>query len=222
MGNDPLQDDRDDRIAQLEGKLERSSGVGVKAPVALIAIVLSVGLLWYERLDVAYYFGSREPVSLGVEGEYRFDLLRTNHYAQVHGIPTSRGAYSEEKGQTYLVVGLRDTPVLVRRAAFAGERPPLQPNQTPFAVRGRLLARADAERYDDGFKLLESMGEIRPRDGKLWILVEGERPGGDALTALYASAVAAFALLNAWFLWRELWHLSRRKAKAQKPQSPNA
>lgn len=217
MGNDPLQDDRDDRIAQLEGKLARSSGVGVKAPVALIAIVLSGALLWYERLDISYYFGSRDPVSLGTEGDYRFEALKSNRYAQVHGVPTTRGAYSEEKGQTYLVVGLRDTPVLVRRAAFAGERPPLQPNQTAFAVRGRLLAREDAERYEDGFKLLKEMGEVRPRDGKLWILVEGERPGGDSLTALLSAAVGAFALLNAWFLWRELSHLARRKAAAKKP-----
>jgi len=60
------------------------------------------------------------------------------------------------------------------------------------------------------------MGEGRPRDGKLWILIESERPGGDALTALLASAVGAFALLNAWFLWRELSHLARRKAPAKK------
>jgi hypothetical protein len=211
MENDPLQTDRDDRIAKLEGKLARSSGVGVKAPVALFAIVLSGALLWYERLDVLYYFGSREAVSLGGEGEYRFEGLVTNRYAQVHGVPTTRGAYSEEKGQTYVVVGLRDTPVLVRRAAFAGERPPLQPNQTPFAVRGRLLAREDAERYEDGFKRLNDMGEVRPRDGKLWILVEGERPGGDALTALMSAAVGAFAMLNGWFLWRELAHRARRK-----------
>ncbi|MHB8876567.1 MAG: hypothetical protein ACYC8T_22970 [Myxococcaceae bacterium] len=212
MDSDPLKDDRQTRIAELERRIARSSGVGVKAPVAVIAILLSLGLLWEMRRDLAYYFGSREPITLGTEGDYHFEALRSNTWAQVHGIPTTRGAYSEEKGQVFVMVGLRDTPLAVRRPGLVGERPPLQPSQTPFAVRGRLLSREDAPRYEDGFKLLADMGEVRPHGGKLWVLIEGERPGGDTLTGLLSSLLVAFALLNGWFLWRELSHRLRARA----------
>ncbi len=223
MESHPLQDDREARIAELEGRLARQSGVGVKAPVAAVAVALCLGLLWYERLDLAYYVGSRDPIGLGAEGDYHFERLSSNHYAQIHGTPTTRGAYSSERGQTYVAVGLRDTPVLVYRPALPGEAPPRQPGQTPFAVRGRLLSQPDAERYSDAFKLLGEAGEVRPRDGLLWVLVEGERPGADTLTAALAAAVGAFALLNGWFFARDVRHrlraLRRGPPEAQSPKA---
>jgi hypothetical protein len=228
---EPLHTDRDARIAELEARLTRRSGVGVKAPVALIAILAAGGLMWLQRLDVEYYFSSREPVTLGSEGDYRFESLTPNRYAQVHGIPTARGAYSSEKGTTYVVVGLRDTPVLVRRPALPGEdwkqgSTPPQPNQSPFGVRGRLLScvvvekpeggigcgSGEAARYEEGFHKLAELGEVRPRDGKLWILIQGDSPRSNLGTLAWMTGLVLFAAINGWLLWRDLAHRLRKKA----------
>jgi hypothetical protein len=46
------------------------------------------------------------------------------------------------------------------------------------------------------------MGEVRPHLGRLWILVEGEKPGAELSTLLFVAGLGIFFLLNAWFLWR--------------------
>lgn len=165
-------------------------------------------LLWQLRGDLAYHFSPKEPLFLGAEGAYQFGLLASNRYAQVHGTPSSRGAYSVEDGTTYVVVGLTGTPLLVRRRAMPheawtpGTRPP-RPDQTPFAVRGRLVSRADAGRYEEAFRVLESSTELSPGGG-LWLLIEGERPGEDPATALWLFGLGAFAAVNLWFAFRAL------------------
>jgi hypothetical protein len=203
-----LQQERDRRIAELEERLRRR-GVGVKAPVAVLALVVGgvlLGLLWK---DLAYVFSSRTPLTLGAEGEYRYEQLESNRYVQVHGVPTLRGAYGREGEDVYVVVGLRESPFLVRRRALPGEewapgRVPPRPDPRPFGVRGRLLAEEDAERYREGFKLLREMGEVQPRDGRLWLVVEGERPGGDKGVLLAALVLVLFLLGNAALLVRGL------------------
>lgn len=201
-----MQGEREERIAELEERLRRRSPVGVKAPLALIAIGAAGFLLWMERLQLEYFFSSREPISLGAEGDYHLERLASNRYAQVHGIPTSRGAYSKQDERTYVVVGLTETPLLVWRGALSGEewvdQVPPRPNQSPFGVRGRLLARADARRYEDGFKELEQMGEVKPA----WILVEGERPGTSVSALLWLGGLGLFLTFNLWLLIRSLAH----------------
>jgi hypothetical protein len=71
-------------------------------------------------------------------------------------------------------------------------------------VRGRLLAEEDAERYQEGFKLLREMGEVQPRDGKLWLVREGERPGADKGLLFVALVLVTFILGNAALLIRGL------------------
>ena len=111
--------ERDERIAALEQRLQRRTPVGVTAPVAALAVALALAAIWiFERRDWQYYVSQVEPISLGREGEYRWDLLRSNRYAEIHGVPTTRGLYAPESDEVMVVVGLRDTPVLVRRRAF--------------------------------------------------------------------------------------------------------
>lgn len=203
-----LREQRERRIAELEERLRRR-GVGVRAPVAVFAMVVGgvlLGMLWK---DLAYFVSPRAPVTLGAEGAYRYEALESNRYVQVHGIPTSRGAYGREGEDVYVVVGLRESPLLVRRGALPGEewspgRVPRQPDQRPFGVRGRLLAEEDAERYREGFTLQRELGEVRPRDGRLWLVVEGERPGGDRGTLWVALLLVTFILANGALLLRGL------------------
>lgn len=211
---DPLQQEREERISELQRRLEASNPVGVKAPVALAAMVGAVVMLVIDRRDVGYEFSPRSPIRLGAEGDYHLDGLRSNRYAEIHGTPTLRGTYGRDKEHTFLLIGLRDTPVVVRRNANPAERwipgtTPPQPDQRPFGVRGRLLSQEDAPAYADGFAKLAAIGELHPKSGRMWILIEGEKPGSDARTLAFTGGLGGFFLLNAWFLWRAIHSRAR-------------
>lgn len=206
MSRQQRQEERDERIAQLEARLARR-GVGVRAPVLVLAMVVGGVLLGRVWKDVAYFFSPRTPRTLGSEGAYRYELLESNRYVQLHGIPTSRGAYGREDEDVYVVVGLRESPFLVRRGALPGEewapgQAPRQPDQRPFGVRGRLVAEEDAERYRDGFRLFRDMGEVQPKDGRLWMVLEGERPGADKGVLWVALLLLSFIGANGALLIR--------------------
>lgn len=185
MSEDQLvREERERRIAELEARLARRPRSPLRAPVSLVAIGVAVALLWMQRRELLYFFSSREPLSLGAEGSYRYPALVSNRYAQLHGLPTSVGAYERDGSAVFVLVGLRESPFVVRRPALPGEdwlpgRTPPRPDQRPFAVRGRLLAEQDAPRYQEAFTLLRSKGEVQPLEGRLWIVIEGERPGED-------------------------------------------
>ena len=174
--------------------------------MALAGSLVLIGMQWR---DVAYFFSFPEPITLGSEGDYHFERLAENRYAQIHGAPSLRGVYSSERGGTYVVVALRGTPVLVRRGTLPGEswspgQVPPQPNQRAFAVRGRLLRRMDAGRYREAFEKLSALGEVHPLNGALWMLIESEKPRSDLGLVATALLLAAFAALNAFFLRRSL------------------
>ncbi len=201
-------EERERRMAELEARLKRRR-VGVRVPVMLVALGVSGVLLSMLAPDVAYFFSPRTPLTLGAEGAYRYELLESNRYVQVHGVPTARGAYGRDGDAMYVVVGLRESPFLVRRGALPGEewvagRAPRQPDQRPFGVRGRLLSEAAARDQREGFRLLREMGEVQPHEGRLWLIVEGERPGADLGVLLVALVLVAFMLGNTALLVRAL------------------
>ncbi len=210
MRSEPsLRGARDRRIAELEARIGRSTAVGVKIPVALTAIVLSSALLVLERKETAYFFAPPSPVDLGSEGQYRWEQLESNRYAQLHGTPTVRGAYEREKEGTFVLVGVLGTPIVVRRRALAGEdwqagRAPPQPDQRPFAVRGRLLSAQDGPQYRDALAKLASFGELTAPPERLWLLLEGERPRSKAGAVLASAALLIFLLVNAALLWQAI------------------
>jgi hypothetical protein len=198
--------DPDEALAELERRSARST-LGIRAPVALAGLAV-VGLLaWQWRVDVAYVFSPREPLTLGAEGAYRLEDLRSNRYVQLHGVPTQRGIYVEESGRASVIVGLRDSPFLVKRGPLPGEerapgRPPPRPDQRPFGVRGRLLSRADAPAYAEAFDQFRGFGEVQPVKGELFLVVEGDKPGRDVALAVIMGLLSAFASFNAWVLSR--------------------
>ncbi|MFL5320501.1 MAG: hypothetical protein ACJ790_12645, partial [Myxococcaceae bacterium] len=53
----------------------------------------------------------------------------------------------------------------------------------------------------DDFK---SWGEVHPKDGQLFLIVEGEKPGTDAGLGVLLAVLVAFVALNAYFLVRAL------------------
>ena len=211
-----LQHARDARIALLEERMAKRSGVGVKLPLALLAMGFASYFLWRGRLDAAYVFASRTPTTLGAEGSYDFSKLATNTYVQVHGVPGERGVYSPSPGETRVGVVLQDTPIVVWRKTLSTEvwrpgRLPPRPDARPLALRGRLLAQGDAKDLKQLFEQLGPRDNLRPYEGALYVLREGERPGADWTPVVIGVALVGFLALNAVLLIRELGHRLRRR-----------
>lgn len=198
--------DRAARIAELEARVNRPRGVGVLPPVAALAFVGALAVLWLQKADLEYFNSPRVPLELGAEGDYRFGDAVSNRYAQIHGTPTVRGVYFEDHGKRWVGVGLQDTPLVVVRTIFPSEsfEPGVKgsrPDQRPFAVKGRLLSRADAEtHFEHVFAQLEAMGEVKPK----WLLVAEAHPGSDVTTTVTSALLGGFALVNLWLLLRGL------------------
>jgi len=192
---------RDERIAQLERSTRRRV-TGVQLPVAVLCLAGAIFLLVREARDIAYVFASRDPVTLGSEGAYHFDRLRPNVYAQVHGVPLGTAFYGVERGARMVLVPLQDTPLLVRRPLLPTEewvpgRKPPPPDPRPFGVRGRLLPLDSVPGYADAAPQIRALQGLRPVEGRLWMLREGERPGEDRGPLLIGLVLLVFAGLNA-------------------------
>ncbi|WP_224245869.1 hypothetical protein [Hyalangium gracile] len=204
-----VREERERRIAELEARQARRPRSPLRAPVSLVAIGVAAALFTMQWREVQYFFSSRTPLSLGAEGDYRYEELVSNRYVQLHGIPTSHAAYERDGSAVFVLVGLKDSPFVVRRPSLPGEewapgRKPPPPNQRPFAVRGRLLAEEEASRYGDAFELLRSKGEVQPLKGRLWIVIEGQRPGEDFGRLAVALLLVFIIAMNGWLLVRGL------------------
>jgi len=198
-------EDRDARIAELQARLRARRASFVRAPVALICLAGALYLASRQWPDVAYALSATEPVTLGREGDYRLEALASNRYVQVHGTPAPTAFFGRDRQGPFVVVGLLDTPLLVRRAPLPSEtwtpgRPPPPPERTPFAVRGRLLAEAGAPAYRDAFARARELPGLRPQDGRLYIILEGEHPAQDWGAVATAVVLLLFAAFNGWLL----------------------
>ncbi len=209
-----LLEERAARMAELEHRAARPPSVGVMPPVAAVALAGSLALLWLQAPDLGYYFSSRVPLELGAEGDFHFEAAQSNRYAQVHGTPTLRGVYWQEQGRTFVAVGLLDTPLLVKRTTLPSEdwtpgaKAP-RPDQRPFQVRGRLLRRDVAARYEDAFREQEKAGEVKAT----WLLVADAPPGADVGVMAWGTLLAAFGAVNAWLLGKGVRLYQQRMAE---------
>lgn len=200
--------ERDRLIAELERDLARRPSVGVLPPVAAIALVGALLLMWWMRADVAYFLSARDAIELGAEGDYHPERAITNRYAQLHGQPSERGWYVQEKDGDFVIVGVDGLPVLVRRTTFSdeqltaqGQRPKPRPNS--FSVKGRLLSRAQASKYEEVFIQFEQWAGSRAQ----WLLMADQPPGRDLGSVAVFGFWALFAALNGWLLARGLARL---------------
>jgi hypothetical protein len=188
------------RIEQLQRRTSRRV-TGVQLPLALVCLGAAIYFGVRQAPAVAYYFSSPEPVTLGSEGSYRFDRLRSNTFVQLHGVPLRTAFYGVERGQKIVVVPLQDTPLVVRRPLLPSEewvpgKPPPPPDPRPFGVRGRLLREDDLGAYHAAFPPMHRLAGLRPIDGRLWVVVEGEHPGEDRGALIIGLLLLGFAGLN--------------------------
>jgi hypothetical protein len=188
------------RIEQLERRTTRRV-TGVQLPVALVCLAGAIYFGVLQAPAVAYYFAGAEPRTLGSEGAYRLEGLRSNTFVQVHGVPLRTAFYGVERGQRIVVVPLQDSPLVVRRPLLPTEdwvpgKPPPPPDPRPFGVRGRLLRDDATGTYQDAFPQMKKVPGLRPLDGHLWVIVEGEHPGEDRGALIIALLLLGFAGLN--------------------------
>lgn len=207
-------EEQEKRIAELEAKLARPSNVGVTPVVAIVALAFSLYLIWGQRSDLEYQFTApKEPIDLGAEGGYRFDLAQSNRYVMVHGSPSPRGWFFIERNTTVVVVGILDTPIILRRPTLPSEKwtpgePPPRPDPRPFTVKGRLLSREEAPvRYADAFTEYEKWLGTPAK----WILLQEDKPGGDLGGQAWVAVLGLFAALNFWLLVRGTMRLIVRR-----------
>jgi len=210
------------RIEQLERRTARRV-TGVQLPLALLCLAAAVYFLVRQAPAVTYYFTSSEPVTLGSEGSYRFDRLRSNTFVQVHGVPLRTAFYGVERGQRIVVVPLQDTPLVVRRPVLPSEdwvpgKPPPPPDPRPFGVRGRLLRDDAVDAYQQAFPNMRKLPGLRPIDGHLWVVLEGEHPGEDRGALIVALLLVAFAGMNVVLAVQGARALLQRRT----PQDPEA
>ncbi len=222
--NEPQQtqtvaEEREEVIRALEEGVSRRRTLGIRWPTALAAILLAVALFGWQRLDreLAYFFSPTEPLNLGGAGDYKWENLRSNRYAQIQGTPTFVGVFSRHSGdEVRVTVGLQGTPVLVHREALPSEdwpqnRPPSPVDQRPFAVQGRLLSESDAPSlFRPAFERQRHAEGMKPQDGKLWLLLAKEAPRRDWGSVALALFLFTFVMLNVWLGLRDL--ASRRRA----------
>ncbi len=195
--------EREKLLVEMEKELARPR-VGVWPPVALFAMLAGLAFAYWVKADAEYFFSSHTPIELGAEGEYHFEKAISNRYAQVHGVPTARGWYVEEKEGSAVVIGVSDTSLLVKRVTFDDEKRRLpdskrpQPRQNSFFARGRLLSRAEASKYDEVFREYEAWSGIPAQ----WLLLTEHSPGQDYAGVSFLGLVLLFVALNGWLFIR--------------------
>lgn len=201
--------EREARILELEDSL-RKPRRPISATVAAAVLLLAAVMLWQGRHEVAYFLSPREPIVLGTEAGYRLDLLQSNRYVQLHGVPGRRAIFGSDGPSDFVIVALEGTPILVRRGRLAGEewdgrgKPP-PANVQPFSVGGRLLERADAPKaYAQAFEEFERNHDLGAYEGKQYLLLEGSRPENHLSSAVFALFLLGFGGFNARLLVRAL------------------
>jgi hypothetical protein len=200
-------------LKEWEAQLEKPR-VGVFPFVAGFAILATLFFMFQLRNDLSYFLSEVTPIELGAEGNYFENSAQNNRYAQVHGIPSLKGWYVDEKAGPFVIVGISDSPFLLRRKRFADETigydgKPRQPKQNPFFAKGRLVSREEASRYAAVFTQYETWSGTKAK----FILLAEESPREDRGVFLSFILLTVFGLVNLWLLLKSV-SLSKQKNTA--------
>lgn len=184
-----------------------------RRPGALVVTVLGLGLalflLWEMRADVAYWIGSPPRVELGGEGAYHLERAADGALARIAGRPGSSATRFSRFGTRYEIVAVRGTNILVRRT-LAGSQPTRAgstvppPAQSAFVAEGRLAKDTAIPAYGEAFRLLVERGDAQPRDGHLFLLLDGERPRAGWRVPAAVVGLGLLVALNGMSLFRSL------------------
>jgi len=179
--------------------------------VTLVGIGLGAFLLHDMRAEFAWWFSAPATVELGGAQGYRLDQAADGALAKIEGRAGGSAARFRKLGKRYEIVAIEGTNILVQRE-MTGPDLPLSPGQkepppdrAPFSAEGRLLMDTSAPiDYGQAFQLLVERGDALPRDGHLFVLLDGDKPRSGLKTPLALLAIASLVALNLWTLGRAL------------------
>lgn len=190
---------------------------GLSLSMTLLGLGLAAWLLYDMRADFSYWLGGAPEVELGDGANGVPKNQADNVPARVQGKPGPVADRFTFWGRRYEIVAIRGTSILVRRNLPGPEVPlppgkaPPPPDQAPFAARGRLLRDDSIPAYAHAFQTLAERGEAVPREGHLWVLLDGELPRKGWRTPAILPGLLAIAGMNVFAIVR---YLRRRAVRA--------
>jgi len=171
----------------------RAAGGGFALSLTVLGLALSAYLLFDNRELFSYWASAAAPIELGAAGGYQLERLAENLPAHIQGAPGPVSRRFERFAQRYELVAVRGTPVLVRRR-LAKDALLLDP--APFSATGRLVSDTALPEYREVYAVLAGRGEAVPRNGHLWVLLDGELPRSGWQTPALLAALLALLVLN--------------------------
>ena len=139
--------ERDARIAELQARLRGRRASFVRAPVALVCLLGALYLLSRGFSDVVYAVSSPQPLTLGREGEYRFDALLLTDPEDAPGgqVAATRDAYlaAHPAGQAEVLAGVEAVRRRLRALLAPGDTLLLK-GPRHSGIERRLVDRRDA------------------------------------------------------------------------------
>ncbi len=177
--------------------------LSLPAGIAIVALLACAYFFW-DLLPAFRYWASRgEAVDLGRPGDYHLERESDGLYARFEGV-SGPGASLRVRRMglfetRYDVIVARDTNILLRRSPQEGPAGAA----LPFAAQGRLVLDRSLPDYGPAFQsLTAARGGAQPREGHLYVLLDGERPRTGWAIPLQAAGLLALILLNAASLAR--------------------
>ncbi|NMB76229.1 MAG: hypothetical protein GYA21_14000 [Myxococcales bacterium] len=139
--------------------------------------VFSGVLLWMLRDEIGYFFSSGEPLDLGAAEELSPRALPHNTFVSVQGIARDlcvRADLLTGKVRFLYLLGSEMGSRILIQVPAGDEGGCLGAEERAF--RGRLVALAATRRFDGVVTYYREHFPSAPRDGALYLLLDGERP----------------------------------------------
>jgi hypothetical protein len=184
-----------------EEELSPARRRGATLPFGVVIVALLVCAYFLRDLQPALrYWGSTgEVLDLGRPGSYHLERASDGLYARIEGVAGPGMNLSVRWMRLfetrYDIVAVRDTNILVRRLPRTAA-----PSLT---AQGRLILDHSIPEYAQAFQnLAAARGGAQPRDGHLYVLLDGERPRSGWAVPLQAAGLLALIVLNVGSLVR--------------------
>lgn len=171
--------------------------------VLVLYLVLSGVLVFMLRGELGYFFASRVPVDLGAAEEFPNRPLPDQAFVRLSGVARDMCIRADVLGgrmrYLYLLGSEMGARILVQAPAVPGES---CQGAEDRVFEGRLRDLASTGMFSAVLGYYREHFPASPRDGPMYLLEDGVRPGQAWAYPAAVLALGVVAALNAWFLIR--------------------